>query len=109
MHSKHQNAHLLNVKRSMKLTGLFLGMGVGCEQVVIGEEVAAGAVSTCVASSPNSQDVVDAFDVERLCPDVDFVCRVKDFVQACRPPLVVPLLPLLFVLASLPLRGIVEP
>lgn len=56
-----------------KLTEFFFGIGVGCEQVMIGEEVAAGAVRTCVASSPNSQDVVDAFDVERLCPEDDFV------------------------------------
>lgn len=58
--------------QSNKLTKLFFGIGVGCEQVMIGEEVAAGADRTCVASSPNSQDAVDAFDVERLCPD-DFV------------------------------------
>lgn len=74
--------------------------------MIIGEEVAAGAVRACVASSPNSQDVVDAFDVDRLCPEDDFVWRANDFVQAWMPPLV--LLPLLFVLASLPLRGIVE-
>lgn len=63
----------LSTYQTNKLTELFLGIGVGCEQVMIGEEVATGTERTCVASSPNSQDVVDAFDVERLCPEDDFV------------------------------------
>ncbi|KAG5894185.1 hypothetical protein JTB14_037753 [Gonioctena quinquepunctata] len=78
-------------------------MGVGCEHVMAGEEDP-GAMSTLVASSPNSQDVEEAFDVVRLCPDDLEVCLVNDLVQPCR----LRVLPLLFVLESLPFRGMVE-
>lgn len=81
----------------------FLGIGVGCEHVTAGEEDP-GAMSTWEASSPSSQDVEEAFDVERLWLGVLDECLVRDFVQAWMPRA----LPLLVVLDSLPFRGIVE-
>lgn len=61
-------------------------------------------MSTWEASSPSSQDVEEAFDVERLWLGVLDECLVRDFVQAWMPRA----LPLLVVLDSLPFRGIVE-
>lgn len=72
------------------------------------EEPDAGVTSTWVASSPNSQDPEEAVDGVRLCPPCDDFeeCLVKDLVQAWMAPARV--LPLLVVLDSLPLRGMVE-
>lgn len=74
-----------------------------CGHLIAGEE-APGARSSCVASSPNSHEFDEAFDVLLLWLELFEECLVNDFVQAWRPLALL----LLFVLDSLPLRGMVE-
>ncbi|KAJ8983497.1 hypothetical protein NQ317_005154 [Molorchus minor] len=90
------NIHLFNRKKDKVSVWVV-------REVMAGEEEP-GDSNTWLASSPNSQEVDDVVDVDRLWLGVFDECRVKDFVQAWRPRV----LPLLVVLDSLLFRGMVE-